>query len=101
MCSATLILRYSICFFARRLRLISRDTGSPTLIRDVRNGVKTSERSLVSRVFSTAHPLSLFLEKLSLLASKCCMDLDISHIAGHDNGIADKLSRWDFESSIP
>ena len=29
------------------------------------------------------------------------MDLDISHIAGHDNDIADKLSRWDFESSVP
>ena len=61
----------------------------------------TSAEAGINRVFSTAHPLSLFLEKLSLLASKCCMDLDISHIAGHDNDIADKLSRWDFESPIP
>ena len=58
----------------------------------------TSAEAGINRVFSTAHPLSLFLEKLSLLASKCCMDLDISHTAGHDNDIADKLSCWDFES---
>ena len=61
----------------------------------------TSAEAGINRVFSTAHPLSLFLGKLSLLASKCCMDLDISHIAGHDNDVADKLSRWDFESPIP
>ena len=61
----------------------------------------TSAEAGINRVFSTAHPLCLFLEKVSLLASKCCLDLDISHIAGHDNDIADKLSRWDFESSIP
>ena len=29
------------------------------------------------------------------------MDLDISHIAGHDNDIADKLRRLDFESPVP
>ena len=62
----------------------------------------TSAEAGINRVFSTAHPLSLFLEKLSLLvASKCCMDLGISHIAGHDNDVADKLSRLDFESSVP
>ena len=31
----------------------------------------TSAEAGINRVFSTAHPLSLFLEKLSLLASKC------------------------------
>ena len=61
----------------------------------------TSAEAGINRVFSTAHPVSLFLEKLFLLASRCCMDLDVSHIGGHDNDIADKLSRWDFESPIP
>ena len=61
----------------------------------------TSAEAGINRVFSTSHPLLLFLERLSLLASKQGMDLDISHIAGHENDIADKLIRWDFESSIP
>ena len=55
----------------------------------------TSAEAGINRVFSTSHPLSLFFERLSLLASKHGMDLDISHIAGHENDIADKLGRWD------
>ena len=37
----------------------------------------TSAEAGINRVFSTAHPLSLFLERLSLLAFTCGMDLDI------------------------
>lgn len=42
-----------------------------------------------------------FLEKLSLLASTSCTDLDISHISGERNEISDRLSRWDSSEPIP
>ena len=54
-----------------------------------------------NRLFSMSSPMCLFLEKLTLLCSITGMELDLSHIAGSRNDIADALSRWDFESQIP
>ena len=55
----------------------------------------TAAESSSNRLFSTSMPLALFLEKLSLLISKSSVEVSTSHIAGHDNDVADKLSRWD------
>lgn len=61
----------------------------------------TAAESSSNRLFSTSMPLALFLEKLSLLISKSSVEVSTSHIAGHDNDIADKLSRWDGSNPIP
>ena len=42
-----------------------------------------------------------FVEILATLASKTGVELDVSHIPGADNVIADDLSRWSFDSKIP
>ena len=50
--------------------------------------------SVSNKVFSTALPLALFLEKLSILLAISGMAFDVTHIPGKDNSIADSLSRW-------
>ena len=54
----------------------------------------SAAESVSNSLFTTSMPLALFVEKLSLLISSTGVDVDTSHIAGHDNDIADKLSRW-------
>ena len=54
-----------------------------------------------NRLFTTSFPQCLFLEKLCLLAACTCAEIDVSHISGSDNEIADALSRWDLESAPP
>ena len=44
-------------------------------------------------LFSTQLPQCLFLERLCLLASVTGIDLDVSHISGARNELADTLSR--------
>ena len=55
----------------------------------------TTAEAASNKLFSTTMPIALFLEKLSLLISSSCVEVDVSHIPGHDNDYADALSRWD------
>ena len=54
-----------------------------------------------NRLFTTSFPQCLFLEKLCLLAACTCAEIDVSHISGTDNAIADALSRWELVSDPP
>ena len=54
-----------------------------------------------NKLFSTSFPHCLFLEKMCLLSSTFNLELDISHIAGQDNVLADALSRWDQCGDVP
>ena len=57
--------------------------------------------SVSNKCFTTTKPLCFFVEKLTMLASVTGVELDVSHIPGPDNVIADDLSRWDFTSAVP
>ena len=48
-----------------------------------------------------SRPLCFFVEKLCLLSAKTGMEIDVGHVPGHDNQIADDLSRWDESTPIP
>ncbi|CAL1142863.1 unnamed protein product [Cladocopium goreaui] len=61
----------------------------------------TGAESVSNKLFTTTHPLCLFVEILTCLASTTGIELDVSHIPGADNVIADDLSRWDFSTPIP
>ena len=51
----------------------------------------TTAEAAANKLFSTLTPLALFLEKLSLLVSSSNVEVDITHIAGHDNDYADSF----------
>ena len=53
-----------------------------------------------NKLFTTKVPLCLFLERLCLLTSFCHAVLDVSHISGPSNELADAISRWD-QISLP
>ena len=57
--------------------------------------------SVGNKMFSTSQPMCYFLEVLSALSAKTCIELDVGHIPGPQNIIADDLSRWSFEPPIP
>ena len=61
----------------------------------------TGAESVSNKLFTTTHPLCLFVEILTCLASTTGIELDVGHIPGADNVIADDLSRWDFLDIIP
>ena len=61
----------------------------------------TTAEAVSNKLFSTSMPIALFLEKLSLLISTSCAEVDVSHIPGHDNQFADALSRWDGSGQPP
>ena len=61
----------------------------------------TSAESGVNKLFTTSESLCYFLEKLGQLCSILNVDMDTSHISGNENKVADLLSRWDFQSTIP
>ena len=61
----------------------------------------TGAESVSNKLFTTTHPLCLFVEILTCLASTTGIELDVSHFPGADNIIADDLSRWDFSTVIP
>lgn len=48
-----------------------------------------------------SYPLCIFLEKLCLLSCATGMEIDVSHIPGVQNVVADDLSRWDGIQPIP
>lgn len=61
----------------------------------------TGAESVGNKLFCTTKPLCFFVEVLTLLATRSCVELDISHIPGKLNVVADDLSRWSFEGPIP
>ena len=61
----------------------------------------TGAKSVSNKLFTTTHPLCLFVEILTCLASTTGIELDVSHIPGAGNVTADDLSRWDFSTPIP
>lgn len=61
----------------------------------------TTAEAVSNKLFSTQMPIALFLEKLSLLISSSNVEVDVSHIPGHDNDYADSLSRWNGEGDPP
>ncbi len=54
-----------------------------------------------NKLWSMSYPLCVFLEKLCLLSCATGMEIDVSHIPGAQNTIADDLSRWDGIQPIP
>eukprot|EP00438_Fugacium_kawagutii_P005241 Skav220659 [mRNA] locus=scaffold2604:21832:27884:+ [translate_table: standard] len=54
-----------------------------------------------NKLFTTTMPLALFVEKISLLSALSGCELEVSHIAGYHNDIADSLSRWNQEGEPP
>lgn len=60
----------------------------------------TGAESGSNSLFSTKLPMGYFLERLSLLSTTTSIDLDVSHISGPQNELADAVSRWD-ETSLP
>ena len=51
-------------------------------------------------LFSTKQPMCFFLEKICILSASSGIELDVSHISGAANEMADTISRWD-ETSFP
>ena len=51
----------------------------------------TTAEAASNKLFSTTMPTALFLEKISLLVSSSSIEVDVSHIPGHDNDFADAL----------
>lgn len=54
-----------------------------------------------NKLFTMSRPLCFFVEKLCLLSALTGMEIDVGHIPGHDNFIADDLSRWNQIDSVP
>ena len=48
-----------------------------------------------NKLWSMTYPLSIFLERMCLLSATLGMEIDVSHIPGSQNVLADDLSRWD------
>ena len=57
--------------------------------------------SVSNKLFTTTMPLALFVEKISLLSALSGCELDVSHIPGHTNDVADSLSRWNQQGAPP
>jgi len=54
-----------------------------------------------NKLWSMAYPLSIFLERMCLLSATLGIEIDVSHIPGSQNVIADDLSRWDQTGPTP
>ena len=61
----------------------------------------TGAESVSNKMFTTTKAVCFFVEILATLATKTGIELDVSHIPGESNLIADDLSRWSFDSEIP
>ena len=47
-----------------------------------------------NKLWSMTYPLSIFLEKMCLLSAMLGMEIDVNHVPGAQNILADDLSRW-------
>ena len=54
----------------------------------------TSAEAGANKLFTTAMPLALFLEKIALISAMYQIQLDVTHVAGERNEYADCISRW-------
>ena len=76
---------YPSCRFPIRIASLSDNTGA-----------EAGSNCLVS----TKQPMCVFLEKICTLSASSGVELDVSHISGAANEMADAISRWN-ESSVP
>ena len=61
----------------------------------------TAAESTSNSLFSTKVPLCFFLEKLCLLSAIMHAQMDVTHIPGYDNDLADTISRMDHSKPPP
>ena len=61
----------------------------------------TGAEAGANSLFTTKLPLALFLEKLCITATTTGIHLDVSHISGKANELADAISRWNFNEDPP
>ena len=61
----------------------------------------TGAEAGINSLFTTKVPLAFFLEKLCITATTTGIHLDVSHISGKSNVLADEISRWSFEGDPP
>ena len=52
-------------------------------------------------LFTTRTPLAFFFEKFCITATSTGIHLDVSHIGGKANVLADAISRWNFHDAPP
>lgn len=61
----------------------------------------TGAEATGNTLFTTTFPLCLFAERLCILSSLAHAELDISHISGASNDLADAISRWNMDRLPP
>ena len=61
----------------------------------------TGAEAGVNSLFTTKTPLAFFLEKLCITATTTGIHLDVSHISGKSNELADAISRWNLDGDPP
>ena len=61
----------------------------------------TAAESTSNSLFSTKVPLCFFLNKLCLLSAIVHAQMDVTHILGYDNDLADTISRMDISQPLP
>ena len=61
----------------------------------------TGAESGSNKLFSTAMPQCLFLERLCTISAMVGIEIDVGHIPGEMNDRADALSRWETGQPIP
>jgi hypothetical protein len=54
-----------------------------------------------NKLWSMTYPLAIFLERMCLISAMLGMEIDVSHIPGSQNILADDLSRWDQSGTPP
>ena len=61
----------------------------------------TAAESTANSLFTTKSPLCFFVERLCLLTASVHAQLDVTHIPGYANELADTLSRMDVSHPLP
>ena len=89
---AQIALLYVLCKFfpAQRFPIVLRSQSDNT-------GAEASSNSM----FTTKVPLCFFVERLCLLTASVHAHLDVSHIPGYANELADRISRLNLDQDIP
>ena len=85
---AQIALLYVLCKFfpAQRFPIVLRSQSDNT-------GAEASSNSM----FTTKIPLCFFVERLCLLTASVHAHLDVSHIPGYANDLADRISRLNLD----